>query len=84
MFVVVNVTVGAGSPVAFMLAYAFGVLIFVMLLGGLAVGLWWIIAGIRDRMIARTGKSRASYITGTAVIATLVAVAVWITLSPLK
>jgi hypothetical protein len=80
----VNITVGTGSPLAFVLAYAFGVLIFVMLLGALAIGFWWIIAGIRDRMIARTGKSRASYITGTTIIAVLIGLAVWITLSPLK
>lgn len=79
-----NVTVGSGSPLAFVLAYAFGVLIFVMLLGALSVGLWWVIAGIRDRVMARKGKSKISYIVGTSVIATLIGIALWITLSPIK
>ena len=80
----VNITVGKGSPLEFMLAYFFGVLIFVMLLGALAVGFWWIFAGIRDRIIARKGRARVSYILGTAVITALILAAGWITTHPLK
>jgi uncharacterized Tic20 family protein len=80
----VNITVGRGSPIDFMLAYGFGVLIFVMLLGALGVGLWWIIAGVKDRIVARKGRARVSYIIGTTIITILFLGAVWITTHPLK
>lgn len=76
--------VGKGSPLAFALAWAFGVLIFVMLLAGLGVAFWWIIAGVRDRIKHRQGRAKVNYIVGVVVISTLFALCLWITLNPIK
>lgn len=79
-----NFEIGKGSPLAFVLAWLFGVLIFLMLLVGLAVAIWWIIAGIRDRIKHREGKARTNYIIGVAVIAGLFFLCLWVTLNPIK
>jgi len=50
--------IGKGSWWEFALAYAFGILVFLLLAGSLAVGIYWIFMAIKERAAKETISKR--------------------------
>jgi hypothetical protein len=66
--------IGRGSPLAFILAYGWGILLFLALFASLAVGIYWIAAAITDKIRKESGLKRAKTIAWTVGIVGSIAV----------
>lgn len=61
--------IGHGSPLAFLLAYGWGILLFLALLGSLAVGIYWIVLAVSNKISKDEGVKRLKTIGWTVGIA---------------
>jgi hypothetical protein len=76
--------IGKGSPIDFLLAYGWAVLLFVMLIGSVGIGLYWIAITLKEKIQKDQGVQRIKTIALTAVILIAIGLAVWRNTQPLN
>lgn len=76
--------IGKGSPIDFLLAYGWGILLFVMLLGSLGIGIYWIAITLKEKIQKDQGIKRIKTIALTTVILLAIGLAVWRNTQPLN
>jgi hypothetical protein len=60
--------IGHGNLLAFLLAYGWGILLFLALLGSLGVGIYWIATAVANKISKDQGRERIKTIGWTVVI----------------
>ena len=76
--------IGKGSPLDFLLAYGWGILLFVMLIGSMGIGVYWIAITLKEKIQKDQGIKRVKTIALTYVILLAIGLAVWRNTQPLN
>lgn len=76
--------IGKGSPVDFVLAYGWAILLVVMLVGSLGIGLYWIFITLKEKIQKDQGLERVKTIALTSIILLAVGWAIWRNSQPLQ
>ncbi len=76
--------IGKGSPLDFLLAYGWGILLFVMLIGSVGIGVYWIAITLKEKIQKDQGIKRVKTIALTTVILLAIGLAVWRNTQPLN
>ena len=76
--------IGKGSPLDFLLAYGWGILLFVMLIGSMGIGVYWIAITLKEKIQKDQGLKRVKTIALTSVILLAIGLAVWRNTQPLN
>ena len=76
--------IGKGSPLDFLLAYGWGILLFVMLIGSMGIGVYWIAITLKEKIQKDQGIKRVKTIALTTVILLAIGLAVWRNTQPLN
>ncbi len=76
--------IGKGSPLDFLLAYGWGILLFVMLIGSMGIGVYWIAITLKEKIQKDQGIKRVKTIALTSVILLAIGLAVWRNTQPLN
>jgi hypothetical protein len=76
--------IGKGSPIDFLLAYGWAILLFVMLIGSVGIGVYWIAITLKEKIQTDQGVKRIKTIALTTVILIAIGLAVWRNSQPLN
>jgi hypothetical protein len=76
--------IGKGSPIDFLLAYGWAILLFVMLIGSVGIGVYWIAITLKEKIQKDQGVKRIKTIALTTVILIAIGLAVWRNSQPLN
>lgn len=76
--------IGKGSPLDFLLAYGWGILLFVMLIGSVGIGVYWIAITLKEKIQKDQGFKRVKTIALTSVILLAIGLAIWRNTQPLN
>jgi hypothetical protein len=76
--------IGKGSPIDFLLAYGWAILLFVMLLGSVGIGIYWIAITLKEKIQKDQGVQRIKTIALTGAILIAIGLAVWRNSQPLN
>jgi hypothetical protein len=76
--------IGKGSPIDFMLAYGWAILLFVMLIGSVGIGVYWIAITLKEKIQKDQGVQRIKTIALATVILIAIGLAVWRNTQPLN
>lgn len=76
--------IGKGSPIDFVLAYGWGILLFIMLIGSVGIGVYWIVITLKEKIQKDQGIQRLKTIALTTVILAAIGLAVWRNTQPLN
>jgi hypothetical protein len=76
--------IGKGSPIDFLLAYGWAILLFVMLIGSVGIGVYWIAITLKEKIQKDQGVKRIKTIALTTVILIAIGLAVWLNSQPLN
>lgn len=75
--------IGKGSWWEFALAYAFGILVFLFLLGSLAVGIYWIFMAVKEKAEQQSAAKRAITITSSIAALLILVLLGWLSSQPI-
>ena len=76
--------IGKGSPIDFLLAYGWGILLFAMLIGSVGIGVYWILITLKEKIQKDQGIKRLKTIALTTVILVAIGLAIWRNTQPLN
>ena len=76
--------IGKGSWWEFALAYAFGILIFLLLAGSLGVGIYWIFMAVKERAAKETLLKRITTISSSLALVLILIYLGWLSAQPIN